>query len=63
MRLKLAPKTVWRWITMSDIEHSKDFDKIKRWYDNGLWKVKHVRAAVGKKITVDEFKEITGEDY
>ena len=48
---------------MSDIEHSKDFDKIKRWYGNGLWKVKHVRAAVGKKITVDEFKEITGEDY
>ena len=36
---------------MYDIEHSKDFDKIKRWYDNGLWNVKHVRAAVGKKIT------------
>lgn len=49
---------------MSDVvEHSKDFDKIKGWYDRGLWKVKHVRAAVGKKITADEFKEITGEDY
>lgn len=63
MRPKLAPKMVWRWITMTDTEHSKDFDKIKRWYDNGLWKVKHVRAAVGKKITADEFKEITGVDY
>ena len=48
---------------MSDIEHSKDFDKINGWYDNGLWKNKHVRAAVGKKITADEFAEITGEIY
>jgi len=44
-------------------EHSKDFEKIKGWYEKGLWKVKHVRAAVGKKITADEFTEITGEDY
>lgn len=48
---------------MTETKHSKDFDKIKRWYDNGLWKVNHVRAAVGKKITADEFTEITGEKY
>lgn len=48
---------------MSDSEHSKDFDKIKDWYNKGLWKIKHVRAAVGKKITADEFKEITGKNY
>lgn len=44
-------------------ERSKDYDKIKAWYDNGLWKKKHVRAAVGKKITEEEYALITGEDY
>ena len=30
------------------------FEKIKKYYDAGLWK---------KKITAEQYKEITGEDY
>ncbi len=44
--------------------HSKDFDKIKQWYDKGIYKKSHVRMMVEKgKITAEEYKEITGEDY
>ena len=46
-------------------EHSKNFEKIKGYYDKGLWDEARVRAVVGKPlgITREEFKEITGEDY
>lgn len=40
------------------------FDKIKRFYDMGLWTVKQVHQAVEKGlITPEEFEEITGEPY
>lgn len=40
------------------------FQKIKDYYDKGLWNIEMVRNAVVKeKITAEEFKEITGEDY
>ena len=43
---------------------SKMFEKVKKYYDKGLWKIQAVRNAVVKGwITADEFKEITGEDY
>lgn len=46
------------------IEHSKMFDKIKKWYDDGLWSKKKVHDAVVKgKITAEEYEEITGEPY
>lgn len=46
------------------MEHSKMFDKIKYWYDNGMWSIGMVRNAVVKgKITPEEFTEITGEPY
>lgn len=47
-------------------EHSKHFDKVKGYYNNGdgLWKISRVREAVVKGwVTEDEFKEITGENY
>lgn len=45
-------------------EKSKKFDLVKEYYDAGLWSIKKVRNAVVKGwITVEEFKEITGEDY
>ena len=45
-------------------EHSKDFEQIKMWYLEGLWSKTRVRNAVMKgKITAEEYKEITGEDY
>ena len=49
--------------TTQEVQHSKNFDKVKGYYDNGLWSVERVRAAVGKWITMDEYLEITGEDY
>jgi len=40
------------------------FDKIKRYYDNGLWTVEMVKNAVIKeKISTEEYKQITEEDY
>lgn len=40
------------------------FEKIKYYYDNGLWTKAMVANAVVKgKITAEEYKLITGEDY
>lgn len=40
------------------------FEKVKYYYDNGLWSIDRVRNAVVKGwITAEQFKEITGEDY
>ncbi|MBE6784128.1 MAG: XkdX family protein [Ruminococcaceae bacterium] len=39
------------------------YEKVKNYYDKGLWSVERVANAVVKGwITVDEFKEITGQD-
>lgn len=43
-------------------EHSKMFEKIKDWYDTGVWSRKRVLDAVTKgKITEAEAAEILGE--
>ena len=42
---------------------SKNFEKVKKYYDNGLWKIKRVRDAVPRWITPEEFELITGESY
>ena len=43
---------------------SRMFNKIKAWYDHGLWNKDQVRNAVVKgQITPEEYKLITGEDY
>lgn len=40
------------------------FEKVKYYYDNGLWSIHRVRDAVVKEwITPEQFKKITGEDY
>ena len=40
------------------------FEKVKIYYDNGLWDINRVRNAVIKNwITAEEFEEITGESY
>ena len=37
-------------------------EKIKKWYEQGLWTAKMVRNAVIKgKLTEDEYREIVGE--
>lgn len=42
---------------------SKNFEKVKEFYENGLWSIARVRNAVGKWITEQEFEKITGEEY
>ena len=38
------------------------FEKIKKYYDEGLWDEARVREAVAKNaITAEEFKAITGK--
>lgn len=42
---------------------SKNFNKVKGFYDAGLWSIGMVHNAVDRWITVEEFQEITGEEY
>ena len=47
-----------------ETEHSPKYEKVKNYYDKGLWTVGMVRNAVIKGwITPEEFEEITGEPY
>jgi uncharacterized XkdX family phage protein len=40
------------------------YEKIKGYYDDKLWTKEQVSKAVEfKKITPEQYKEITGEDY
>lgn len=44
--------------------HSKNFDKVKAYYDGGYWTKERVKNAVVKGwITADEYEEIVGEPY
>lgn len=46
------------------MEHSKNFNKVKTYYDEGFWNEAKVRNAVVKGwITEAEFVEITGIEY
>lgn len=45
------------------MEHSKNFEKVKKYFCDKLWNEYRVRLAVGRWITEAEFKEITGEDF
>lgn len=45
------------------MEHSAKFEKVKGYYDDGLWNKKMVMNAIGKWITDDEAREILGEEY
>ena len=39
------------------------YEKVKGYYEKGLWSIERVANAVVKGwITADEFKEITGQD-
>lgn len=42
---------------------SKNFDKVKEFYDENLWTLKMVRHAVDRWITAEEFRAITGLSY
>ena len=40
---------------------SKNYEKVKTYYERGMWSLDRVKAAVGKWITEEEFKQIVGE--
>lgn len=42
---------------------SKNYNKVKQYYDARLWTLGMVRDAVGRWITADEFLTITGKLY
>ncbi len=44
------------------MEHSKNFNKVKKWYDEGMWTKSMVHDAIGRWITEEEYVEIVGED-
>ncbi len=39
------------------------FERVKFYYDKGLWSKERVYNVVGKVITAEEYEEITGEPY
>ena len=43
--------------------HSKNYEKVKGYYERNLWNINKVFNAVGKWITEDEYKEITDFTY
>lgn len=46
------------------MEHSKNYDKVKLWYNMKMWNETRVHNAVEKGwITISEFEEITGTTY
>lgn len=46
------------------MEHSANFEKVKSYYDRGLWNLARVKKAVEKRwITEEEYQEITGQPY
>lgn len=46
------------------MEHSKNYDKVKLWYNMKLWNETRVRNAVVMNwITKEEFLEVTGNEY
>lgn len=45
------------------MEHSKKFEQVKGYYDNGFWSKRKVYNAVGRWITAAEYEEIVGEPY
>lgn len=46
------------------MEHSKKYEKVKNYYDKGLWTIEMVRNAVVKGwITTEEYFEITNDLY
>lgn len=49
-------------------EHSKNFAKVKKYYNAGVWNEARVRNAVTNPasnpwITAEEYEEITGQPY
>lgn len=47
-----------------EVQHSPKFEDIKGYRDSGFWNAAMVKNAVKKKrITAEEYTEITGKEY
>ena len=47
-----------------EVQHSPKFEDIKGYHDSGFWNAAMVKNAVKKKrITAEEYTEITGKEY
>ena len=53
----------WRTAKICSYKVEVDFEKVKNYYDKGLWDKNRVHNAVGKWITAEEYEEITGEPF
>lgn len=42
---------------------SGNYTKVKGYYDSGLWNIERVKKAVGRWITEEEYKKITGKSF
>lgn len=45
------------------MEQSKNFEKVKKYYEKSLWEEWKVKNAVGKWITEEEYELITKKEY
>lgn len=49
---------------MIETTHSKNFEKYQGYFEAGFWNMVMLKNVVKKgKLTIAEFKEITGETY
>lgn len=42
---------------------SNKYKVVKKYYEESLWNLEMVKKAVGKWITKEEYKEITGNNF
>lgn len=45
------------------MDYSKNFDKVKKYFDDKLWDKRRVHLAVNRWITAAEYEEITDSKY
>ena len=45
------------------MKQSPKFELVKWYYDHDRWNSAMVKNAVGRWITAEEYREITGEEY
>ena len=50
-------------VSEKPVKHSKNYNKVKVFYDRSLWNLTMVHNAVGRWITAEEYLEITGKEY
>lgn len=56
--------SIWKRARRKRMEHSKNFEKYKRYYEEGFWSKKKLQNITEKgAITPEEYEEITGEPY